>query len=71
MLTHPFSPDCFYAIDLEILDQSIGESEILHEMEMGGGVVIYHGTRYGRPVWLMKNPQGLCAAWYDDTPESH
>ncbi|HCY61429.1 MAG TPA: hypothetical protein DHV59_01015 [Oxalobacteraceae bacterium] len=71
MLKQPFAPDCFYAITPEIVKQTIEESEILHTVEMGGGVTIHCGIRFGRPVWLMENPNGLSAAWYDDSPTMH
>lgn len=68
MLKQPLAPDCFYAITLDVVKQTKEESEILHTVEMGGGVTIHYGIRFDRPVWLMENPDGLSAAWYDDAP---
>lgn len=76
MLTNPFAPDCFHAIDTEVLEQTLKEpqTQISHEIEMGGGIVVYYGIRHNRSLWLMRNPGGLCAAWFDDgsnTPDAH
>jgi hypothetical protein len=61
--------DHFYAISKESLQQTLDETTVHHEFRMGGGVSIYFGTRYERPICLMKNPRGLSGAWYCDEPE--
>lgn len=48
----------FYATSFEVFAQTLEESIITRSVEMGGGVVIHHGTRDGDSVWLMDNPYG-------------
>lgn len=60
--------ETFYATNFEAFSQTMGESNISFSIDMGGGVVIHHGTRYGAPIWLMDNPLGeLYGVWYDET----
>lgn len=61
-------PETFYAANFEVFCQTMDESNITFSIDMGGGVVIHHGTRYGVPIWLMDNPLGeLYGVWYDET----
>lgn len=61
-------PETFHASNFEAFCQTMGESNISFSIDMGGGVVIHYGTRYGAPIWLMDNPLGeLYGVWYDET----
>lgn len=60
--------ETFHAANFEVFCQTMDESNITFSIDMGGGVVIHHGTRYGAPIWLMDNPLGeLYGVWYDET----
>ncbi|MBT8567655.1 hypothetical protein G6698_06530 [Polynucleobacter paneuropaeus] len=59
----------FYAVNFEVFSQTLEESTIECSFDMGGGVEIKHGRRYGLPIWLMDNPAGkLYGIWveYED-----
>jgi len=62
----------FYAVDFEVFTQTLGESTIEDSFDMGGGVEIKHGRRYGLPIWLMDNPGGeLYGIWVESENSLH
>ena len=61
------SPVGFHAVNFEVFCQTLEESKVTFSIDMGGGVAIHHGTRYGDPVWLMDNPSGnLYGIWVEE-----
>ena len=48
----------FYMVSIEVFSSTLAESTITDSFEMGGGIVIHHGTREGLPIFLMDNPHG-------------
>lgn len=57
----------FYAVAFEVFSQALEESIIQHSIDMGAGVVIHYGDRYGMPIWLLDNPFGkLYGVWIED-----
>lgn len=59
--------ETFHAVNFDTFCQTMEESDMTFSIDMGGGVVIHHGTRYGAPICLMDNPLGdLYGVWYDD-----
>lgn len=68
MNTNLMHPETLHAVNFDTFCQTMEESDVTFSIDMGGGVVIHLGTRYGAPIWLMDNPLGkLYGVWYDDT----
>lgn len=62
----------FYAVDFEVFAQTLAESQITVSHEMGGGVVIHHGTRDSAPIWLLDNALGeLHGVWVEENEPAH
>jgi hypothetical protein len=63
----PFGTDCFSYFGLEILKQTISESDLSLSCDIGNNITMQYGTRDGSPIWIMQNtdPEGMSAAWYD------
>ncbi len=70
--TDASNPSGFYMVGIEVFSATLAESNITHSFDMGGGVVIHHGTREGLPICLMDNPHGHesgYAIWVEDNDD--
>jgi hypothetical protein len=56
----------FYIVDHDIFIETISESEITNHFDLGKGLRILHGLRYGDPIWLLDNPlSGRYGIWVE------
>ena len=59
----------FYPVDAKTLRQTIRETKIHHQIDMGDFDII-HGTRDGQPIVICKHhnqtADQLSGIWYDD-----
>jgi hypothetical protein len=51
----------------DIIEQTLAESIIDFETDLGNGVFLAHGTRDGAPIVILGNPGGEFGAVYYDT----
>jgi len=62
----------FYAVHFEVFAQTLMESSDITSIDMGAGVVIHHGRRFGLPIWLMDNSRGeLYGIWVESEDKLH
>ncbi len=62
------APESFYLTpQRDVVEQTLSETAVSYEVDLGGGTTLYFGTRYGAPVWIVDNPGGLSPIWYDET----
>lgn len=51
----------------DIIEQTLAESTINFETDLGNGVFLAQGTRDGAPIMILGNPGGEFGAVYHDT----
>jgi hypothetical protein len=61
------TPEFFFAVDKEVLAQTLSESVIQSEISLGNGVTVLHGTREGAPIAMIENGNGeFSGVWFDE-----
>jgi hypothetical protein len=64
----------FHAVDAETCKQTIEESKIEYSTDMGRGVIIHHGMRYGSPVVIAEyenqKADELSGIWFNENDGS-
>jgi hypothetical protein len=56
------------APDVIVQTQEESETKISESIDLGGGVVVFFGTRYDQPIMLVKNALGDSLILWSDTP---
>lgn len=61
-----------HVVGNDIIEQTLAESSIGYEIDLGGGVFLAHGMRDGERIVILGNPAGeFGAVYYDDSEERH
>jgi hypothetical protein len=58
-------PENLHLVDQKTLTQTLSESKVEFSWDLGNGVTLYCGERYGAPIQLIENSGGeLHPIWY-------
>lgn len=56
----------FYLVDTAVFLETLNESKIIEDFNLGGGIKIHYGIRNLEPVWMLENPHGKNAIWIEE-----
>ncbi len=61
-----------HVVGNDIIEETLAESTIGYEIDLGNGVFLAHGLRDGERVVILANPNGeFGAVYYEDSEERH
>jgi len=70
---NPLTAEHLHLVDAATVQQTISESEIEYSVDIGRGIVIHHGFRFGGQIVIAElvdqKYDELAAIWYDDTQQ--